>query len=69
MKLTTVALKLINDVPLRLKLAMALSVSEQTIIRYIDTNHENLTKAAAMQVIREETGLSDSNILEKDERK
>lgn len=62
--ITQAALKKINTVSTRLKIAVALSVSEQTIIRYITENHENLTKAAALKVIRETTGLNDSEILE-----
>lgn len=61
--LTENALKKINTVVNRLKIAFALQVSEQTIIRYISENHENLTKAAAMKVIREVTGYTDNEIL------
>lgn len=61
--ITQTALKKINTVPTRLKIAVALGVSEQTIIRYISENHENLTKAAALKIIRDETGLADSQIL------
>lgn len=48
------------------KLAEALLVSEPSVYKYIRENEPNgeLTKAAAIQVIREETGLSDSAILE-----
>lgn len=38
--------------------------SEPTIYRYINDNDDNLTKAAALRVIREETGLTDDQILE-----
>lgn len=38
--------------------------SEQTVYRYISDNSDNLTKAAALKVIREETGLTDEEILE-----
>ena len=62
--LTQNTLKKINNVSTRLKIAVALKVSEQTVIRYISENHENLTKAAALKVIREETALTDSEILE-----
>lgn len=61
--LTEKALLIINTVTIRLKLALALGVGEQTIIRYISVNHENLTKAAALKVIREQTGLSDDEII------
>lgn len=46
------------------KLAAALKVSRPTVYRLIKENHENLTKAAALRVIREETGMEDSQILE-----
>lgn len=46
------------------RLAPAIGVTEATIYQYIRDNNSNLTKAAAMQVIREETGLSDAEILE-----
>ena len=37
---------------------------EFIIARYIQKNSDNLTKAAAMQVIREVTGMGDGEILE-----
>lgn len=67
MRLTEMALKDINTPSTRIKLAMALQCTEQTIIRYIDSNSDNLTKAAALAVIRQETGLDDSEILEGEE--
>lgn len=45
------------------KLMSALDTSEATIYRYVDNNSDNLTKAAALKVIREETGLKDEQIL------
>lgn len=45
------------------KLADALDVSTRTVYRYIDENDDNLTKAAALQVIRGITGLPDTEIL------
>jgi adenosine/AMP kinase len=65
MQLKDDVLKKINTPGVRLKLAFALEVTEQTIIRYITNNDEKLTLAASMAVIREETGLKDSQILEK----
>ena len=47
----------------------ALGCTEFTIARYIQRNSDNLTKAAAMQVIREVTGFTDEEILEPDNRK
>lgn len=46
------------------KLAKALTVSEPTVYKYIQKNTDDLTKAAALVVIRQETGLEDSQILE-----
>jgi hypothetical protein len=45
------------------KLALALDCSEGTINRYIRENDDNLTKAAALEVMRNETGLTDEEIL------
>jgi hypothetical protein len=49
---------------LKLKLATALNCSQQTINRYLVNNDDNLTKAAALEIIAEGTGLKDSEILE-----
>lgn len=50
------------------RLALELDCSVQTIDRWIRENEGNgdLTKAAALKVIREETGLSDQEILEEE---
>jgi hypothetical protein len=69
MKLTTKALSLVNVPRIRIRIAVALEVTEQSIIRYIRDNNDELTKAAAMKVIREETGLSDEEILEAESEK
>lgn len=47
------------------ELANALQVEPVTIYKYIRDNSTNLTKAAALEVIREKTGLTDDQILEK----
>ncbi len=47
------------------KLANALNVSDPTAYKYIRDNSDELTKASALAVIREETGLKDDQILEK----
>lgn len=65
MKLTQKAINKIKDPQIRMKIALALKVSDQTITRYINNNDEELTKAAALEVIRTETGLTDKEILEK----
>jgi hypothetical protein len=64
MKLTQKALKAINTPTTRRRLMDVLGCTEFTIARYIQKNSDNLTKAAALQVIREDTGLADSEILE-----
>lgn len=65
MKLTHKAIEAIrNDKRARARLQLELDKSEYTINRYIETNDDNLTKAAALKVIREETGLTDAQILE-----
>lgn len=64
MRIRETVIKDINTPSTRIKLAMALKCTEQTIIRYIDSNSENLTKAAALMIIRQETGLTDQEILE-----
>jgi hypothetical protein len=46
------------------KLRPVLNVSDPTIYSYIQNNDDNLTKAACLKIIREETGLSDEMILE-----
>jgi hypothetical protein len=68
MKITLNTLQLINSSGIRLKLALALGFSETWIRSLIADNKENgpLTTAKALQVIREETGLDDSQILEED---
>jgi hypothetical protein len=64
MILTQKALKAINKPATRKLLMAALDCTEFTISRYIQKNSTSLTKAAALQVIRKVTGLSDSEILE-----
>ena len=67
MKLTQKALKAINNPVTRRRLMDVLCCTEFTISRYIQKNSDNLTKAAAMQVIREATGLTDEEILQIEE--
>lgn len=67
MRLTKTALEAINTPACRrLLMAVLGDVAESTIYRYIAANDDNLTKAAAMKVIREVTGLTDAEILEED---
>jgi len=64
MALTETALQLIKaNHKLRSRLAIASGRTEYTIVRWVDNNDDNLTKAALLQVIREETGLTDQEIL------
>jgi hypothetical protein len=64
MKLSQKTLKAINNPATRRRLMDVLDCTEFTISRYIQKNSDNLTKAAAMQVIREVTGLPDNEILD-----
>ena len=63
MILTGKALESIKKASTRNKLAIALDCTDFTILRYIKSNDDNLTKAAALKVIMQETGLSESEIL------
>lgn len=67
MKLTQKALEIIRKPEVRRLLAIALDCTDQTIMRYIRTNDDCLTKAAALKLIQEETGLTNEEILETEE--
>ena len=68
MRLTKLALLAVNGAKdSKKRLAEALDVSLDTIYRWLANNDDNLTKAAALKVIREETGLTDEEILETEE--
>lgn len=69
MKLSHIAILALKgtDADFRKRLAEVLGVSEPTIYRYINNNDDTLTKAAALQLIREVTGLTDDQILETEE--
>ncbi len=68
MKLTKKAIKALKNQAIRLKLAIALGFSEQWINKVIEANKPNgpLTTMAAIKVLREETGLTDSELLEEE---
>lgn len=68
MKLTKIALLAVSgcEVEVKLKIAEAIGVTEATIYRYLRENSGNLTKAAALKIIREATGLTDEQILEEE---
>jgi hypothetical protein len=65
MQLTDKALQAIRDHSpgIKSRLALALNCSEASINRYLRDNSDNLTKAAALKVIKEETRLSEKEIL------
>lgn len=44
----------------------ALGVSTASMYRYVSTNDPVLTQASVLKVIREETGLTDSEILQEE---
>jgi len=52
-----------TDTAFRRELSEALGVHEMTMYRYISLNHENLTKAASLILIRRKTGLADEQLL------
>lgn len=66
MRLTKKALTAINNSSTRLKLAMALTCTEQWIIKMIKANKVNgpLTTATALGVIKDETKLKEKDILD-----
>lgn len=68
MKLSERAISAINNRATILKLALALDFTELWINKLIEVNKNNaaLTSASALKVIREETGLTDSEILEEE---
>lgn len=65
MKLTPIALKKIDVLEVRLRLALLFKVTERQISKLIKDNRDNgrLTTAAALKVISDETGLTQSQIL------
>lgn len=65
MVLTQTVLEKINTVSTRIKIAGAMGVGEQTIINNIKWNKDDgpLTKATALKIISQETGLSIDQIL------
>lgn len=66
MKLSKAAILALKglDADKKKALAEVLEVNDKTVYRYINNNDDNLTKAASLQFIRNETGLNDSAILE-----
>lgn len=65
MKLSQLALlKVKSNKRLRNRIAFELDKTSMTIFRWIKENDANLTRADVLQMIREETGLKDAEILE-----
>lgn len=54
----------INKKECRLKIALALGITEQSVINAIKFKRDILTKKAALDVIKEETGLTEEEIFE-----
>lgn len=67
MKIRKLVLLAINGHPdLKKQLQEVLKVSQPTMSRFMNQNSDELTKAAALRVIREALGLTDEQILEED---
>ncbi|MBX3253940.1 MAG: hypothetical protein KF862_07330 [Chitinophagaceae bacterium] len=67
MRLTNIAILTIRGSRgINKKLSKVLDVSVSTINRYIADNSDNLTKAAALEVIKQELGLTEDQILERE---
>jgi hypothetical protein len=68
MILTQTAIAKIKVPDIRRELTNTLRCTDQTIIRYIEKNKDNgpLTTVAALNTIKEQTGLTDSEILEEE---
>jgi hypothetical protein len=67
MKLSSKVIEILkhkDSLNLRNRLAYEMEKHGDTILRWINTNDAMLTTALALQIIREETGLSDDLILE-----
>lgn len=68
MKLSNIAILAVRgtDTEFKKGLAKAMDVSEQTMYKYLVSNDPNLTRAAALEMIREKTGLLDNILLERE---
>lgn len=68
MTLTQTAISMIKNPAIRRELTITLKCTDQTIIRYINRNEDNgpLTTAGALLTIKEKTGLTDAEILDKE---
>lgn len=65
MRLSDRAIEAINNSKTRQKIAIELEVIETSVRNYIKANEDNgeLTKASVLQIIEEETGLNQKQIL------
>lgn len=64
MKLTDKAIEIIKNNPtLQAKIVEATGKNWQTVLRWAKENHEFLTTAAVLAVLKKETGLTDKQIL------
>ncbi len=59
--------KLGENTVLRLKVALALGITERGLIRSIKARSENLTKKAATKVIAEELQIDEESLFEENE--
>jgi hypothetical protein len=64
MRLSRKVLKAIDTQEIRMKIGIALGKSDDSIKRYIKTQSDNLTKVAALEVIKNETGMDEGEILQ-----
>lgn len=64
MKLTEKVIEIIkSNAPLQGKIVEATGKNWQTILRWAEQNHEFLTTAAVIAVLKKETGLTEKQIL------
>lgn len=70
MRLTNITILALkgSDQGIKERIAKATGVTNSTVYRWISANSKELTMAASLKVIREELGLSDSQILEEEEK-
>lgn len=67
MRLSTVAISIIKgNRAIWDAIRKVLGVSTASMYRYVSLNDSKLTEAAVLKVLREETGLTDSELLEEE---
>lgn len=65
MKIASTVIAQIKDSPsIQAEIAVTMEVKLSTVARWLREEHEDLTKAAVMQIIRTNLELSDDQILE-----